>query len=496
MAEVLLDDKDWASLRLSHPEAWAQIRSDPELEELRDGLEQARVPPTLSGDEAREILLTGDDLNEIDLRLERVVRLGRRQEIGYFPDESAVLSGIENVLVEQLLKRDPAALDFGSPGVPDWAAQGRGPATPTPITFLNRRAGGIDIADGSGLRELGCGTYIDDTSGRRVVMVTDYSPFPGAGVQTLSQAIDPRNWEFAFEQFFQGLEGDGFTALPNGVLRGVFTEKVAFTFFPGFSELVETALQFDLYGDPSAYEDAGDPRDLPAMAYRLAVGPDGTPVGGDKKVLVDNGHAVINRLPDGTLEIESLKNIFFADPWLNAVSQYACWVWPKAIKDTVAYAGPKVLKKWPGSGQSGDSQPVTRTRLAPLGAGRVPPRLGNEQPDSSAATDRTEPGTTNRSDAPLDWFASYTDAVAAFLGRITKEQMSFSERLGERWTGNQEVTLDHVADDSIEFFEINTGLVTLGADLTVEWLEKWAKATQPTPRPDSDPPPERGEAGE
>ncbi len=499
MTEVLMAEEDWADLQITHPDVWHLIQTDTEFRALRTDLAQLELDKAKLDLDATPGSGTAFD-DASDRRLTRIVRLGQRPQLDFFPDATARLEKARSILAKRAIELGRSG-DLRPPI--DLASQGRGNSVSTTATILDQWVSGKSPHRGDSLQDQGCRTATERMNGRDVIMVSDYSVFTVTNNDTtpLANAINPLNWKTTYNDFFKGMDGDGFVQLPNGSWSGVFEEWVTFQLTPSVPFDVKTVLRFHLYGDPKRYQKTQSLWDLPAMGYRLETDASGNPVGNDKTVLVDNGYAALNVRPDGSIELDSLKNVYFSNPVLNVASEYACSLWPAAIAKTISYTGSDLVE-WPtGDAPATDGEPRRRrgyeARFTGLGTGAARPDVEDPPPESTIAAP-TLPGSTPPSaalpaDEPLEWMQAYTDAVASFMGRTTRSQMAYSQQLNDRWTGNQEVTLDRVADDSIEFFELNTDLVSEGAKLTVEWMERVARAMvapQVGDAPPPDPPPD------
>lgn len=460
MTEPSSTEEEWATLRLTHPEAWKAIFQKDTWKGLRDAILASGFDFSDEGN-ATAVLKDAEprvQARAVRLGSSRILQLteGGRQGLG-------TIEGMLNIAEATA----PGSVPGWPPTVPGDMAQGAGSAVILPAMAFDRAIKGIDLRSGDALRELGCGAYLDP-AGQNSIVVFDYSSFPDAELDDLAKAIHPRNWPKTYPSFFETVEPVGKPkALTGGGYEQVYEEIVHFTFFGVKTKEVRTRLTFLHFGDPTT------PDNPPGTEYALAPG-------GDGEVTTDHGYAIVRPSPVGTgYEIKSLKYVSFVDPVFNAFASFACSVWPAAIKATVeAAADKKVLITWgPESGAT--KQPAgsvaesatvaSASEATPVAA---PARERNELVGLGAGRAAAPPV----SDDPMSWARSYVEAVASFMGRAVRTQAAYGSGLADRLAGNQEITLDRVADDSIEMFEVNTDLVARGADLSVELMTKLAKS--------------------
>lgn len=367
-------------------------------------------------------------------------------------DDGAVDRFLE--IAEQVAERDPHLPDEPDPGEEHPAGLGG--------ELLDALAALIGLEQAETLSNPGCRSGLRAHDGRSVLVVRGDDRYRGE-VEKVGSSIQPINWPLCNEQFAKMSVVDGsYVQQPPRLDKGLtyesydcrYVETVNLTGLDPQRFWATTKVVTCLGAHHWEARDASGRVVEIGMEYRLLLG-------GDGRVVVDQGYAIVTDDGGGYVRMRSEKVIAFEDDrvlrWfeLPFVAEVFCVAWNHqfdiTIDDCSHRLSPEAAKErvHRDSDRAGED-PVIKPIRGPIDPARLP---------KAGRGDHCEP-----------WLSQWIDDAADYwdhaLGIMARE----CTRLEQRRSSSDVVSTEALFYDALEVWEANRGSLNEGLDLTARFM--------------------------
>ncbi len=381
------------------------------------------------------------------------------------PGDGAVDEFLE--IAEQVAERDPRLPDEPEPGDEHPAGLGG--------DLLERLAALVGRELAETLSNPGCRSELQDHDGRSVLVVRGDDRYRGE-VEKVGSSIQPINWPLCNEQFSKMSVVDGsYVQYPPGFHDGLTYETYDCRY-------VETVNLFGL--QPQRFWATTEVVTCLGAHHWEARDPVGRVVevgmrywllrGGDGRVVVDQGDAVVTDDGGGYVRMRSEKVIAFADDrvldWFRhpLAREVFCVAWNHlfdiTIEDCSHRLRPEAAKERVrrDSDRPGED-PVIKPIREPVDPARLP---------KAGRRDHCEP-----------WLSQWIDDAADYWDHAFGIMARECTRLEQRRSASDVVSTEALFYDALEVWEANRGSLNEGLDLTARFMSHRPREGERPDRP-------------